>query len=144
VYGVNERLSSLSNVRVRSATLRSSAPILKLALRAFREEARYLEPNLRGPPWLAVRTAADTFDNDSWEVLATRYVQDARDTGAISVLPIGLVLLSLLRIFEGKLDTAAALVADADSLIEATGSGRIVMTKLALAACQGDEAHVWI
>jgi DNA-binding CsgD family transcriptional regulator len=120
----------------------SSAPILKHALRAFREEARGPERDRRGPPWLAVRTAADTFDNDSWEVLTTRYVQDARDTGAISVLPIGLVFLALLHIFEGKLDTAAALVAEADSLIEATGSGRIEMTKLALAACQGDEAHV--
>jgi DNA-binding CsgD family transcriptional regulator len=119
----------------------SSAPILKRALRAFREEEHSLERNQRWPPWLAVRAAADTFDNESWDVLGTRYVQDARDTGAISVLPIGLMFLALLRIFEGRLDAAAALVAEADSLIEATGSGRIVLTKLALAACHGDEAH---
>jgi DNA-binding CsgD family transcriptional regulator len=120
----------------------SSAPILKHALLAFREEERYLERDRRGPPWLAVGTAADRFDNDGWEALATRYVHDARDSGAIGVLPIGFMFLALLRIFEGKLDTAAALVAEADSLIEATGSGRIVITKLALVACQGDEAHV--
>jgi DNA-binding CsgD family transcriptional regulator/tetratricopeptide (TPR) repeat protein len=119
----------------------SSAPILKCALRAFCEAERSPERDLRWPRWLAVRTAADTFDNDSWEVLATRNVQVARDIGAISVLPIGLGFLALLRIFEGKFDTAAALVAEADSLTEATGSGRIVMTKVALAACQGDEAY---
>jgi DNA-binding CsgD family transcriptional regulator len=33
------------------------------------------------------------------------------------------------------------LVAETDSLIDATGSGRIGLTKLTLAACQGDEAH---
>jgi DNA-binding CsgD family transcriptional regulator len=116
----------------------SSAPILKRALRAFREEERHPVRDLRWP-WLAVRTAADSFDNDSWEVLATRYAQVARDIGAISTLPSGLMCLGLLRIFEGKLDSAAALVAETDSLIEATGCGRTVVTKLTLAAWRGDE-----
>jgi DNA-binding CsgD family transcriptional regulator len=57
------------------------------------------------------------------------------------MLPTGLGFLGLLRILEGKLDTAAALVAETDSLGDAIGSGRIVMTKVALAACQGDEGH---
>jgi DNA-binding CsgD family transcriptional regulator len=118
----------------------ASAPLLKRALRAYREEEPGPQRDLRWP-WLAVRTAADTFDNDSWDALATRYVQIARDTGALSVLAIGLMFLGLLRIVEGKLDAAAALVEETESLIEATGSGRIVLSKLMLAAWQGDEAH---
>jgi DNA-binding CsgD family transcriptional regulator len=119
----------------------SSAPILKWALRAFRQADVFLERDLGPPTWLAMLTAADTFDSDSWEVLATRYVQAAREIGAISALTIGLMFLGLLRIFEGKLDSAAALVAETESLREATGGGRIALAKLTLAALQGDEAH---
>jgi ATP/maltotriose-dependent transcriptional regulator MalT len=74
-------------------------------------------------------------------VLATRYVQAAREIGAISVLTIGLMFLGVLRTFEGKLDSAAALVAETESLRGATGGGRIAVAKLTLAAYQGDEAH---
>jgi hypothetical protein len=49
--------------------------------------------------------------------------------------------LSLMHVFEGKLDTAAALVEEIDSIIDATGSRRISVPKLMLAACRGDEAR---
>jgi ATP/maltotriose-dependent transcriptional regulator MalT len=44
-------------------------------------------------------------------------------------------------VFEGKLDTAAALVEEIDSIIDATGSRRISVPKLMLAACKGHEAQ---
>jgi ATP/maltotriose-dependent transcriptional regulator MalT len=50
--------------------------------------------------------------------------------------------LSLMHVFEGKLDAAAALVEEVDSIIDATGSRRISVPKLLLAACKGDEAQV--
>jgi ATP/maltotriose-dependent transcriptional regulator MalT len=56
-------------------------------------------------------------------------------------LPIALMHLSLMHVFEGKLDTAAALVEEIDSIIDATGSRRINVAKLMLAACKGDEAR---
>jgi ATP/maltotriose-dependent transcriptional regulator MalT len=45
-----------------------------------------------------------------------------------------------MRILEGKLDAAAALADETDSLLDATGSRRIVGSKPILAAWQGDEA----
>ena len=92
-------------------------------------------------PWLACRVAADVFDDETWHLLATRYVLIARRAGALGVLPIALMHLSLMHVFEGKLDTAAALVEEIDSIIDATGSRRISVPKLMLAACQGDEAR---
>ncbi len=57
------------------------------------------------------------------------------------MLPIALMHLSLMHVFEGKLDTAAALVEEIDSIIDATGSRRLSVPKLILAACRGDEAR---
>lgn len=119
---------------------RESAPILGRALSAFRDEGGHAEQDMRWP-WLSARAAADLFDDDSWYLLATRHVVIARDTGALGVLQIGLMYLGVLRVFEGTLDAAAALIEEADSVIDATGSRRIDIAKLMLAACRGDEAE---
>jgi hypothetical protein len=49
--------------------------------------------------------------------------------------------LSLLRVFEGKLDAAAALVQEIDWISDATGGRRVSIPKLLLAACRGDQAR---
>jgi DNA-binding CsgD family transcriptional regulator len=117
----------------------AAAPILKLALAALLDGNGDYEEDMRWP-WLATRVAADVFDDETWHLLASRYVQITRRAGALGVLPIALMHLSNLHVFEGKLDTAAALVEEIDSIIEATGSRRISIPKLLLAACRGDEA----
>src|SRR4029077_1025896 len=81
------------------------------------------------------------YDAHPRHLLASRYVLIARGAGALSVLPIALMHLSLMHVFEGKLDTAAALVEEIDSIIDATGSRRISIPKLMLAACRGDEGR---
>ena len=81
-------------------------------------------------PWLAARVAADLFDDETWHVLATRHLQIARDAGALGALQIALIHLSQLLVFEGKLDAAAALAEETDSIIDATGSRRINVPKL--------------
>ena len=90
-------------------------------------------------PWLAARVAADLFDDETWQLLASRHLQIARDAGALGALQIALIHVSQLRVFEGKLDAAAALIEETDSIIDATGSRRISVPKLMLAACRGDE-----
>ena len=120
--------------------IRAGAPILKLALAALLDGNGDYEEDVRWP-WLACRVAADVFDDETWHLLASRYVLIARGAGALGVLPIALMHLSLMHVFEGKLDTAAALVEEIDSIIDATGSRRISIPKLMLAACKGDEAR---
>jgi DNA-binding CsgD family transcriptional regulator len=120
--------------------IRAGAPILKLALAALLDGNGDYEEDMRWP-WLACRVAADVFDDETWHLLASRYVLIARGAGALGVLPIALMHLSLMHVFEGKLDTAAALVEEIDSIIDATGSRRISIPKLMLAACKGDEAR---
>jgi hypothetical protein len=58
----------------------AGAPSLKRALRALRHEEVHCEQTR----WLslALRGAADLFDNETWRELATRQVQTAHDTGA--------------------------------------------------------------
>ncbi len=120
--------------------IRAGAPILKLALAALLDGNHDDEEDMRWP-WLACRVAADGFDDETWHLLAGRYALIARGAGALGVLPIALMHLSLMHVFEGKLDAAAALVEEIDSIIDATGSRRISIPKLMLAACQGDEAR---
>jgi DNA-binding CsgD family transcriptional regulator len=123
-----------------SGDYRASAPILQSALAAFRSEDVDVARDIR---WhrLPIRTAADLFDDDSWDLLACRQVESARDAGALGVLPVALIQLAMLRVLEGELDAAAALVEETDSLIDATRSRRIGLTKLTLAAYRGDEAE---
>jgi len=118
--------------------MRAGAPVLKLALAALLDGNEDYEEDVRWP-WLATRVAADVFDDETWHLLSSRYVLIARGAGALGVLPIALMHLSLMHVFEGKLDTAAALVEEVDSIIDATGSRRINVAKLLLAACKGDE-----
>ena len=76
----------------------AGAPLLKRALRALRDQEVPCDPKVR---WLslALRTAADLFDDETWHELATRQVRIAQHTGALSVLPLALVNLAHLRIF---------------------------------------------
>jgi DNA-binding CsgD family transcriptional regulator len=116
----------------------AGTPILKLALAALRDANGDYDADIRWP-LLACRVAADVLDDQAWHLLASRYVLIAREAGALGVLPIALMHLSLMHVFEGKLNTAAALVEEIDSVMDATGSRRINVPKLILAGYEGDE-----
>jgi DNA-binding CsgD family transcriptional regulator len=121
----------------------AGAPILKQALNTFRDEAGRGEQDLLRS-WMAARVAVELFDDETWDLLATRHVQIARDTGTLSVLPATLNYLTGLRIAEGNLDAAATLLDEADAIAAATGNARTIVARLTLAACRGDEAEASI
>ncbi len=102
----------------------AGAPILKLSALAglLDGNGHYGEEEHARWPLLACRVAADVFDDEAWHLLASRYVGIARGAGALGVLSIALMHLSLMHVFEGNLDAAAALVEEIDSIIDATGS----------------------
>jgi DNA-binding CsgD family transcriptional regulator len=82
------------------------------------------------------------WDLDAWEALATRAVGLARELGALSALPIGLVSLAGARLYAGDLRAADHLVEEGDALAAATRSAPIRYTALNLAAWRGDEETV--
>ena len=80
----------------------AAAPGLQAAITAFRETVLSAEEGLR---WLGFSCAAATllWDHESWELLATRHVQAARNLGALTVLPLALNSLAVTSIFGGAL-----------------------------------------
>jgi len=116
----------------------ASAPVLKRALSGLLEEGSREAPAVRWP-WLARRVAPDLFADDTWESIATRGVQLARENGALAVLPLGLNNLANLRCLEGDLEGAAALLDEADAIVAAISVEPIVFGRLSLAGFRGAE-----
>jgi DNA-binding CsgD family transcriptional regulator len=131
----------LESLAVRfTAGYAASAPALKRALGAVRDQGRRPGQDVRWP-WSARRVAPELFDDDAWHELGTRNVQIARDAGALAVLPLALNYLATMRVFEGNLQAAAALLAEADEIADATGTAPIAFGRLLLAGFGGDEAQ---
>jgi DNA-binding CsgD family transcriptional regulator len=118
----------------------ASAPALKRALAAVRDQGGRLGQDVRWP-WSARRVAPELFDDEAWHALGIRNVQIARDAGALAVLPLALNYLATMRIYEGNLEAAAALIDEADAIADATGTAPIVFGRLQLAAFRGNEAQ---
>ena len=118
----------------------AAATTLKGALRAFRDEPMSEEDTLRWL-WLACRIARALGDDASWDELTDRQVQLARSAGALSLLPIALIERFGVQLFVGDLDAAASLVAEAEAVVEATGSQLAPQGAIALAAWRGREAE---
>jgi len=118
----------------------ASLPMLRRALAAFgdgmsaEEELHWL--------WLAgVVGATRVWDHDYWDVLSARHVQLARETGALSELPLALTSRAYVLLFAGELTAAASLIDEVQAVKEATGSGLAPYGALGLAALRGDEVE---
>ena len=118
----------------------ASAPALKRALAALREEGERKEVDVRWP-WFARRVAGELFADDAWHYLTTRSVQVARENGALAVLPLALNHRAHLCCLEGDLDGASALLDEADGIAVATGTEPLVFGRLPLAGSRGIEAE---
>jgi DNA-binding CsgD family transcriptional regulator/tetratricopeptide (TPR) repeat protein len=114
----------------------AAAPVLRRALRAFRDDDLSAEEGLRWL-WHACITAAHLWDHDTWELLATRFVRLARDAGALAVLPLALSQRISVHVLFGELTEAASLREELESVTEATGDPPPPIAILLLAAWQG-------
>jgi DNA-binding CsgD family transcriptional regulator len=118
----------------------AGAPVLCQAVSAFRgtevsrdEELRWL--------WLACHAAGLVWDHASWDVLSGRQVRLAHESGALIALPIAFNTRAGLHLFAGQFTEAASMVAQAESVTEATGSSIAPYGALALAVFRGQEAQ---
>ena len=104
----------------------AGVPLLRLALETYANEA--LDGHEEIIRWLLLSpivqsmTVFELWDDDAFHALATRAVQLARETGALSMLPITLVYRSGLHVFGGELAAASALIQEADAIALATGT----------------------
>ncbi|MEU9833395.1 AAA family ATPase [Streptosporangium sp. NPDC048047] len=99
----------------------AGVPMVLRALESFRAEGVSREQGLGWLPF-ASRMAHNVWDFDSWSVLSARLVDLAREAGALSVLPSALHMLVSNRVLAGEFALADALVAEAVTIGEVTGS----------------------
>jgi DNA-binding CsgD family transcriptional regulator len=109
----------------------AGTPMLKRALRAFRDGARVNE----GFSWLPLACAMsrEVWDDESWHSLSTRLIEHARQVGALTVLPAALLMGLPIRLLTGELATAVSLVEEAEAVGRATANptgpyGRTLLT----------------
>jgi hypothetical protein len=119
----------------------AGVPTLKRALRELRREEISPQEQLRCS-LLAYRTAVDLWDDESWYVLATRYVDLARASGALPVLHFALNARIVADAFAGDLAAGFALMEELRAVCEVIGSHLPPYSPLALAAWKGPEPEV--
>jgi DNA-binding CsgD family transcriptional regulator len=91
--------------------------------------------------WLACRLAQDLWDDELWHLLATRGVSVARDTGALSLLPVMANHLAAFNVHSGSFAAAAALVDEVEAITQATGIPPLKYAACMLAAWRGEHAQ---
>jgi DNA-binding CsgD family transcriptional regulator len=116
----------------------AAAPTLQQAAKAFTDIPA--DDVLRWG-WLATAPSALMWDDYRTRAVYARQVQLARDAGALAHLPIYLWRLAIASAWMGDFADAAALIAESDSVAEATGRPIAPNALLRLRALQGAEAE---
>jgi DNA-binding CsgD family transcriptional regulator len=118
----------------------AGAPLLKRALSAFRVQEAFTEEDFRWLP-LACRVSHDVWDDESWYTLSARLIELAREAGALTVLPAGLLLGVAIQLLTGESVMAASLVREAETVAQTTGNPVGPYGSLLLAAWEGREGE---
>jgi DNA-binding CsgD family transcriptional regulator len=118
----------------------AGAPVLQRAVSAFRSADVPADEQLRWL-WLACHAARLVWDYDSWDELSARLIKIARGAGALLALNIVLSTRVGVHLFAGEFTKAASMVAEVESVTEATGTSIAPYGALALAALRGREAE---
>jgi DNA-binding CsgD family transcriptional regulator len=118
----------------------AAAPVLEQAASGFAGKDVAVEDVLRWG-WLATAAAVMVWDYETCLAVATRGVLLARESGALTVLAVSANVLAQAVALGGESASAASLVAEADSVTEATGARVAPYGALVLAGLQGREAE---
>jgi DNA-binding CsgD family transcriptional regulator len=118
---------------------------LREAVGAFRNEA--LDGHEAVMRWLLLSPVVQSmaifelWDDDTFHALATRAVLMARETGALTMLPVALPYLAGVHLFGGDFAAASALIQEADAITTATGNAPNVYNRGLIGAWRGVEAE---
>jgi DNA-binding CsgD family transcriptional regulator len=126
----------------------SAAPKLRAAPRAFAvaelvpEEAWWLGRAQGAPrPGPFVLAAATLWDYDAFYELGARFLQTARELGAVRMLPWALDMFALAHVWAGDVATATSLIGEFRSVTEATEMTSTSWAVVTLAAWRGHETE---
>jgi DNA-binding CsgD family transcriptional regulator len=116
----------------------ASAAMMERVLAALCDEEIPVQEALRWL-WLGSVIAADLWDDERWQVVATRHVTITRETGALSELPGALDSRAFVHLIAGELAAASSLVEEVTTVCAAIGSNPARLGPLGLAAFRGRE-----
>jgi DNA-binding CsgD family transcriptional regulator len=118
----------------------AAAPLLRRAAASFSGSAATIEETLRWG-WLATAAAVMVWDYEACVAATTREVRVARESGALTVLAVGLNVLAQALCLGGDLRGATLLTTEADVVTQVTGAQVAPYGRLVLAGLQGREAE---
>jgi DNA-binding CsgD family transcriptional regulator len=118
----------------------AGAPVLRQELGEFRNAPLAEQDELRWL-WLACHIARALGDDVAWDELTARQLELARRTGALSLLPVALDDRIHADVFCGRIAAAMPLVAEANAVVDATGSRLTLRGPILLANWRGREAE---
>jgi DNA-binding CsgD family transcriptional regulator/tetratricopeptide (TPR) repeat protein len=117
----------------------AAAPALRRASSAFAAAETPAENSFR---WTALPPIPSyvLWDDESWHAINARQLGLAREAGALARVPMGLVTGAVIDAWSGDLAKAAEATAEADAIVEATGTRLAPYAAMLLVALQGREA----
>jgi DNA-binding CsgD family transcriptional regulator len=118
----------------------TAAPVLERAATSFAGSNVTIEEVLRWG-WLATAAAVMVWDYETCVAVGTRGVLLARESGALTVLAVSVNVLAQAMALGGESGSAASLIAEADSVTEATGTRVAPYGALVLAGLRGRESE---
>jgi DNA-binding CsgD family transcriptional regulator/tetratricopeptide (TPR) repeat protein len=80
------------------------------------------------------------WDDESWHSINARQLQFARESGALARVPMGLLTGAVIDAWSGEFAKSAEATAEADAIVEATGTRLAPYAAMLLVALQGREA----
>jgi DNA-binding CsgD family transcriptional regulator len=119
----------------------AATPLLQQAVKAFAGERASAEEVLRWG-WLATVAAVIVWDYERCVAVASRGVQVARDSGALTVLAVALNIMGQAIALGGDYGRAAQLISEADAVTEATGTPVLRYAAIYVSAYRGRERDV--
>ena len=115
-------------------------PLLRRAAQVFAEEDITREEGQRWG-WVATCAAIVVWEEEHYHAIVVRQLQSAREAGLLVDLPIWVQATAIQAVWRGDFTAAASLIAEADAIAEATGSGFARYATSMLASFRGAEAE---
>jgi DNA-binding CsgD family transcriptional regulator len=120
--------------------LSAAALTLRQAVSSFAGDSVSARDRLRWG-WLAQAAALMLWDDVGWRAVLTRQIQLARNAGALDRLPVDLESAGVNAAWSGDFGGAAALIAEAEAVREATGSRIPSFSAVLLVCLRGSQAE---